>query len=217
MAGAEQGGRERILARIREAAGSADAGLRAESTAEIFPPVGDALARFCAECQANGTECLVLADWPACGSALAGVLGPLPPGEIFAQDAPALRRVVAAAAGDRFLRWSSEGAPAESSAAAVTLAEALVAETGSVLVSTACGGRGGSVVAPVHVVLAGSAQLVGSVGDGLAAVRANGALFSCSSLSLITGPSRTADIEKILVRGAHGPRRLVVLVSQEGE
>jgi L-lactate dehydrogenase complex protein LldG len=37
-----------------------------------------------------------------------------------------------------------------------------------------------------------------------------------STLSVVTGPSRTADIEKILVLGAHGPKRLVVLMLPEG-
>ncbi|HSW39885.1 MAG TPA: LUD domain-containing protein [Acidobacteriota bacterium] len=37
------------------------------------------------------------------------------------------------------------------------------------------------------------------------------------NLLLITGPSRTADIEKILTLGAHGPRRLIVVLVQEAD
>ena len=38
---------------------------------------------------------------------------------------------------------------------------------------------------------------------------------SAKDMTLITGPSRTADIEKILILGAHGPRRLVVIMIDE--
>jgi len=38
-----------------------------------------------------------------------------------------------------------------------------------------------------------------------------------SMVSLITGPSRTGDIEKILVMGAHGPQRLFVVLAMHGE
>ena len=34
-------------------------------------------------------------------------------------------------------------------------------------------------------------------------------------IALITGPSRTADIEKILVLGVHGPRRLIVFIIED--
>jgi L-lactate dehydrogenase complex protein LldG len=34
-------------------------------------------------------------------------------------------------------------------------------------------------------------------------------------VSVITGPSRTADIEKTLVLGAHGPKELIIFVQQK--
>src|SRR5208337_3053447 len=60
----------------------------------------------------------------------------------------------------RAIRWSSEGAPSEASQATITLAEALIAQTGSILVTASCGGRGASVIAPCHIVYANTAQLV---------------------------------------------------------
>jgi L-lactate dehydrogenase complex protein LldG len=129
---------------------------------------------------------------------------------VFAQDAPELRDLVAHAAADRVVRWSSEGAVPEPSQATVTLCHALVALTGSVLVSSGNGGRGASVVAPVHVVVARLDQLVPDLETALA--RAREIAFDHSYIGLITGSSRTADIEKMLIIGAHGPRRLVVIV-----
>lgn len=217
MALSDDPGREQILTRIRAAIGSAAPVPPIDSQGELFPLVKDPLARFQVECGANNTECIVLPDRTACGEALSGLLASLPAGEIFVQDTPVLHRGVAAAPQERDIRWSSQGPPSETSVATVTLAEALIAETGSVLVSAACGGRGASLVAPVHIVLAHAGQLVASLAAGLESIRANRVLFSSSSVCLITGSSRTADIEKVLVLGAHGPRRLVVLLSQRAE
>jgi L-lactate dehydrogenase complex protein LldG len=179
---------------------------------EIFLPVTHALDRFRKECAANITECVVTSDAGASAAAIGSVLRSLPPGEIFVQDAPELRRMAPAWTNGRSVRWSSEGAPSEASQATITLAEALVAATGSVLVSAACGGRGASVVAPVHIVLARLEQLLPDLDAAFAQARERDTAAANSYLCLITGSSRTADIEKILVLGAHGPRRLVVVL-----
>jgi L-lactate dehydrogenase complex protein LldG len=94
----------------------------------------------------------------------------------------------------------------------VTLAEALIAQTGSILVSASCGGRGASVVAPCHIVYATTAQLVPDLANALSRAWNDRMLDRNSFACVISGSSRTADIEKILVQGAHGPRRLVVIL-----
>lgn len=219
--------RERILQRIR-------AGLRTSvpaadvTTAErvisepaIFEPIANPLERFQQECVANLTECTLTADFAASARQLSQVLESLPDGEIFVQDDSSLRRLIemSAPGGGRAsrlsIRWSSEGAPAEASQATVTLAEALIAQTGSILVTAACGGRGASVVAPCHIVYATLAQLVPDLATALSRVSQERMLDRNSFACVISGPSRTADIEKILVHGAHGPRRLVVILQTE--
>jgi L-lactate dehydrogenase complex protein LldG len=112
----------------------------------------------------------------------------------------------------RQVRWSNQGGPREESQATVTLADALIAQTGSVFVSAQCGGRGASVVAPCHVVYASTKQLVPDLVTALRTATAQGRLDKNSFACVISGSSRTADIEKILVQGAHGPMRLVVIV-----
>jgi L-lactate dehydrogenase complex protein LldG len=101
----------------------------------------------------------------------------------------------------------------ESCDAGITACDALVAQTGSILVSSAtCGGRGLSVLPHVHVVIATHDQVVGTLGDALDDARQRHAGRWPSMLSFITGPSRTGDIERILVLGAHGPRELIVAI-----
>jgi len=97
--------------------------------------------------------------------------------------------------------------------AGITACDALVAQTGSILVSSAtCGGRALSILPHVHVVVATLDQIVATLGDALHDVRERHAGRLPSMLSFITGPSRTGDIERILVLGAHGPKELVVIL-----
>jgi len=94
---------------------------------------------------------------------------------------------------------------------AITECDALIAQTGSVLVtSRSTGGRGLTVLPPHHVVLARRDQLVPGLPDAFALIKKKYSPDYPSMISFITGPSRTGDIERILVLGAHGPKRLTI-------
>jgi len=96
--------------------------------------------------------------------------------------------------------------------AGITECDALVAQTGSVLVtSRSAGGRALSVLPPHHVVLARRDQLVADLPAAFALLERKYAESYPSFIGFITGPSRTGDIERILVLGAHGPKKLTIL------
>ena len=85
----------------------------------------------------------------------------------------------------------------------------LVARTGSVLLSTAADkSRKLSVYPPIHIVVAYYDQIYFDLEDALKYFRTQSEDGYPSMLSIISGPSRTADIEKTLVLGAHGPKNL---------
>lgn len=203
--------REKILARIGKALEKKTA-LAPVEPAPVFPPVTDLLRRFEAECKANITECVITRDSSETCARLRSLLNELAEGEIFAEDTPELRRFLANS--ERPIAWSDEGPPKEHSQATVTRCHALVALTGSILTSSACGGRGASVVAPVHIVVAKESQLVPDLESMFATIAAQKLTEENSFVGLITGCSRTGDIEKILVMGAHGPLRVVVIVER---
>lgn len=94
-----------------------------------------------------------------------------------------------------------------------TLCEALVARNGSILLSNAnAAGRRLSIYPPVHIVLAYTSQLVPDLKDGFKLLREKYGNNVPSMITNVTGPSRTADIEKTLVLGAHGPKELFVFL-----
>jgi L-lactate dehydrogenase complex protein LldG len=100
----------------------------------------------------------------------------------------------------------------ESCSVGITECDALVAQTGSVLVtSRSAGGRALSVLPPHHVVLARREQLLGDLPDAFALLKQKYGSNYPSFISFITGPSRTGDIERILVLGAHGPKKLTII------
>ncbi|MFC4233238.1 lactate utilization protein C [Parasediminibacterium paludis] len=93
--------------------------------------------------------------------------------------------------------------------AAITTCESLVARTGSMILSAAQqSGRSTSVYAPVHICIAYTSQLVYDIKDGLQLIKTKYGANLPSLITLATGPSRTADIEKTLVVGVHGPKEV---------
>lgn len=100
----------------------------------------------------------------------------------------------------------------EQCAAGITECDALIAQTGSVLITCrSAGGRGLSVLPPHHVVLVRREQLLPDLPAAFALLKSKYSENYPSFMSVITGPSRTGDIERILVLGAHGPKKLTIL------
>ena len=95
----------------------------------------------------------------------------------------------------------------------ITSCEFLIARLGSIMVSSRQqSGRRMFVYPPVHIVLAYSSQIVKDLKQALAAIKQKYSEKLPSMISVITGPSRTADIEKTLVLGAHGPKDIYVFL-----
>ena len=100
----------------------------------------------------------------------------------------------------------------------ITLCECLVTRTGSmVMTSRQLAGRRLSIFPPVHIVVATTFQLLPDIKDGLSFVQKKYGDKLPSMISLVTGASRTADIEKTLVLGAHGPKELVLFLIDDGQ
>jgi L-lactate dehydrogenase complex protein LldG len=108
------------------------------------------------------------------------------------------------------VKFTDDPAAIRSTDIGITLCECLVARTGTVFVSSRqAAGRRLPVYSNIHVVVAYTSQLVHNLKDGLKMIRTKYNDIP-SMISAITGPSRTADIEKTLVQGAHGPKEIFV-------
>lgn len=95
----------------------------------------------------------------------------------------------------------------------ITTCEALAARTGSMVLSAAqTNGRTASVYAPIHICIAYTNQLVYDVKDALLFMQEKYKESLPSLITFATGPSRTADIEKTLVVGVHGPKEVYVFL-----
>jgi L-lactate dehydrogenase complex protein LldG len=98
--------------------------------------------------------------------------------------------------------------------AGVTECDALIAQTGSVLLTARSGGgRALSILPPHHMVIARKEQLVPDLPAAYALLHQKYDPANWPSMiTLITGPSRTGDIERILILGAHGPKKLTIIL-----
>jgi L-lactate dehydrogenase complex protein LldG len=104
----------------------------------------------------------------------------------------------------------------ESCDVAITGCEFLVARTGTIVLSSAqVSGRNTSVYAPIHICIATTSQLVYDIKDALQGVKEKYGNKLPSLISFATGPSRTADIEKTLVVGVHGPKEVYLFLVED--
>lgn len=93
---------------------------------------------------------------------------------------------------------------------------AALADSGSlVCCSDAQHGRGHSLVVPIHIAIVRSSDVVPDMLDYLATVEGVSPRDLPSAQAIITGPSKTADIEGILVTGIHGPFKVHVLLVED--
>lgn len=156
----------------------------------------------------------IVAGLEAAGQAAAAHIARVcaPGGVLFWDDPIALAaRPGLEAAGFAPLVWPQDRARCAGAVAGVTTAMLAVAETGSIALNA--GPRNGRLVSllpPLHVAIVPTSRLVATVGDYFKTV----ALLEHlpAALNLVTGPSRTADIEMELSIGVHGPASLHVLL-----
>jgi L-lactate dehydrogenase complex protein LldG len=98
----------------------------------------------------------------------------------------------------------------------ITSCESLVARTGTMVLSAANErGRTASVYAPIHICVAYTSQVVYDVKDALLALKEKYEDGFPSFVTFASGPSRTADIEKTLVTGVHGPKEVYCFLVEE--
>ena len=111
------------------------------------------------------------------------------------------------------IKTSSNEDDFEHMEAGITTCEYLISRTGSVVVSSLQpSGRLMNIYPPVHLVLAKASQLVPFLEEAIEGLKEQYQDAMPSQLTVITGASRTADIEKTLVMGAHGTKELIVLI-----
>jgi L-lactate dehydrogenase complex protein LldG len=130
------------------------------------------------------------------------------PAEIKAAPDPALDTLPWA---DRPLLQVSRGKAEAGDAVSLTPCLAAVAETGTLmLISGETTPTTLNFLPDTHIVVLHAKQIVASYEDGWDLLREKGALPR--TVNFITGPSRTGDIEQRIELGAHGPRRLHVIL-----
>jgi len=208
--------RERILSRLK-AAPKAAAPLRPDWT----PPTYDAAgrkAKFKAMLEASHADVHEVSphDWP---QRLKTILANKGVGNVvYAPATPAGRQLAESWAGsgpelvayDRAVEEFKDVLVSKADAG-LTTTKGGIAQTGSlVLWPTPDEPRLMSLLPPIHVALVEEASLTDSLAETIRAQGWAGAMPT--NAVLVSGPSKTADIEQTLAYGVHGPKELIVLL-----
>jgi L-lactate dehydrogenase complex protein LldG len=204
--------RELILARCRAGLGWVP---EAKAPRPLPPPSlpsdpWELAGRFAAEAAKVEAEAWVERDLAAALERLGGLLG----GEsVLAWDEDQLPAAAWSLAKRKARRLQTgAGFTRDSVTLGLTACDFAVAETGSIGLNAGPGKtREASLIARTHVALVDPSRILPGLPEAFQRIR--GLVPSAAHLNLITGPSRTADIEMTLTRGVHGPKHLVLLVA----
>jgi L-lactate dehydrogenase complex protein LldG len=191
--------REGILGRVRSALGRSGGGAPTEvPEARLHvQPIEDRIGRFCTAVETLAGKTAVVRSKADAGGYVRSVVGER---LVVCTDSPLLVEC----------GISYPQAPVSDAQVGVTSAEYALADTGTLVVMSAAEPRLFSLLPPVHVALIESSRILSGLDELLTRVPLPA--DSTASMVLITGPSRTADIEQILVRGVHGPGELHVVI-----
>lgn len=210
--------REAILARVRAALAGTSSPAASPPPPGAVPasePTEQRVARFAEALQRVGGHVHPARDEREAMDRLATIVSELGAGEVALSDDALVRRLAEGLPGAvrRFDGWSDRERLFACDLG-LSAAQAAVAETGTlVLESTAERHRLVSLVPPVHVAVLRAGAIQPDLDAALAALAQRAT--PARAVTLVTGPSRTADIELELVVGVHGPRELHVVVLQE--
>lgn len=184
---------------------------RSDETSPIYKPVlPDSITCFKNELEAVNGACVICEDEKDAFKQIKQYLAERQFSNLFCRDKSISTKLSA-----HGIYFSDKEDDFQEMKAGLTGCEFLIARTGSVMVSSAFeSGRQMNVFPPVHLVLACASQIVDYPEDALNSIQLKYGENLPSAITTITGPSRTADIEKTLVLGAHGPKEFVVFLSK---
>lgn len=226
--------REQILANLRSSLATSRPWLHtvAQSAAHtippyVMPPVNDLVAQFRSELEALAGHVYPVADNAAAVAQIGAILSAKAASQVISWDLgqidlPGLAQLYAE-------RGISSANPTiygtahqerlqnlEPIPVCISGVEAGIAESGSLLLRHGPGRpRLASLLAPYYIAILRREQLVRGLGEALALIRSRygkNIFTTTSNLTLISGPSRTADIEMTLSLGIHGPQEVHVVI-----
>jgi L-lactate dehydrogenase complex protein LldG len=173
---------------------------------------GSLLDRFRQSLEAVGGHCLVVQDEAEATEAVREIVQRLQAERLAISDAPLVRRLLQPLAAEVELVNNAGKADLFKCDIGVTGAQWAIAETGTLaLESDVERHRLASLVPPVHVAIVEAKRIRQTLLEVLQAIAEQGRDLS-RTITFITGPSRTSDIELTLAIGVHGPAELHVIV-----
>jgi L-lactate dehydrogenase complex protein LldG len=230
--------REQMLERVRKALGRTannpspvpDYPAPPEGLRDVMPPIAsdELLPKFEEELGRVGGVAYRAATREALDEILRGILSRSNASRVVLSRNPLLARLGLAerlsAWGQSTEVWKEADARAFRKASfgaevGITGVDFALAETGSLIVTSETeGSQLASLAPPIHVALYRRSQLFGSLDEVLERLplaRQAGKPASGRSVVFITGTSRTADIEQILIQGVHGPREVHAILVED--
>jgi L-lactate dehydrogenase complex protein LldG len=171
--------------------------------------------------EAVGGHCIVANNNGEVVAALTGIISnlqetPLRARRIALSNVPALERLTARLQVDlEEIKTSPGTVESFTYDIGISTAQAGIAESGTLVLESECERhRLVSLVPPVHIAIVEAGTIFLTLAEALAAVQGSKTRKLSRTITFITGPSRTADIELTLAIGVHGPQELYVIITE---